>query len=125
MKKELLTIEFRYHDRPEWSHDSGYRTKTITIGVFDTLKEAVDEGNRKLKSLSEHFEVRADDVFKENGLFGFPQRLVSNSCYTTKGVSYFARITSLEFDDLSDTIAETFRAYDRYKQYRNELEDDE
>lgn len=42
-----------------------------------------------------------------------------------KGVAYFARITPLKFDDLSETIAETFKAYDRYRQYRREQENDE
>ena len=45
--------------------------------------------------------------------------------YTTKGIAYFARITPLKFNDLSETIAETFKAYDRYRQYRREQENDE
>ena len=53
--KELLTIEFRYHDELGWEHDDGGRTKTITIGIYDTLEEAVNEGNEALKVLSEHF----------------------------------------------------------------------
>lgn len=36
-QKELLTIEFRYHDQPEDVTNSVCRNKTITIGIFDTL----------------------------------------------------------------------------------------
>ena len=43
----------------------------------------------------------------------------------TKGIAYFAKITPLKFDDLSETIAETFKAYDRYRQYRREQKNDE
>ena len=120
--KELLTIEFRYHDRPNDAGFGEYPTKTITIGVFDTLEEAVDEGNKALEVLSGYFQVRADDRFKIHGLFGYPKRLVTNCCYPTKGIQYFAKITPLKFDDLSETIAETFKAFERYKQYKDEKE---
>ena len=63
--------------------------------------------------------------FKVRALFGTPNRLVTNFCYTTKGIAYFAKITPLKFDDLSETIAETFKAYDRYRQYRREQKNDE
>ena len=103
MQKELLEIEFRYNDRPIGSCPA-------TSGIFDTLEEAVKAGNETLKVLSEHFQVRADDRFKVRGLFGTPDRLVTNCCYTTKGIAYFARITPLNFDDLSESIAEAFKA---------------
>lgn len=108
MQKELLEIEFRYNDRPIGSRPATSCSKTIAIGIFDTLEEAVKAGNETLKVLSEHFQVRADDRFKVRGLFGTPDRLVTNCCYTTKGIAYFARITPLKFNDLSETIAETF-----------------
>lgn len=120
IQKELLTIEFRYLDRPKGECDSEHSNKTITIGVFDTLEEAIKEGNEALKVLSAHFGIRADDCFKVHGLFGNPDRLVTNCCYPTKGISYFANITPLKFDDLSDTIKETFNAYERYKSYKEE-----
>jgi hypothetical protein len=33
MKKELVTIEFRYHDKPLSKDFSGHESKTITIEV--------------------------------------------------------------------------------------------
>lgn len=125
MQKELLEIEFRYHDRPIGSCPATTRSETITIDIFDTLEEAVKVGNETLKVLSEHFQVRADDRFKVKGLFGTSDRLVTNCCYPTKGIAYFARITPLKFNDLSETITETFKAYDRYRQYRHEQENNE
>ena len=85
------------------------------------MEEAVEKGNEVLKALSEKgFEIRSYDRFKVEGLFGFPDRLVSNCCYPTKGIQYFAKITPLKFDDLDSMIQETFDAYERYKFYKTE-----
>lgn len=120
MTKELLTIEFRYHDKPKGEWDSGCPNKTITIGIYETLEEAIVEGNKTLEVLSKTFEVRPEDKFKLKALFGSPQRLVTNCCYSTKGIQYFAKITKLEFSDLTETVEETFKAFDRYLEYKKQ-----
>lgn len=112
-----MTIEFRYHDEPN-DINSVYREKKIAVGIFYTLEEAINEGNRVLEILSKRFEVRPDDKFSKNLLFGTPCRLVTNCCYPTKGISYFAKIVPLKFDDLSDTIGEVFEATERYMAYK-------
>ena len=119
MNKELLTIEFRYHDKPKSDDFCGYTSKTITIGVFNTLGDAITEGNKALNVLSESFEVRADDKFQASFLFGSPKRLVTNTSYPTNGIQYFAKITRLNFDDLNETINETFEAAKRYKEHKS------
>lgn len=118
MKKQLLTIEFRYNDAPKSDNGSTCVNKTITVGIYDTIAEAVDAGNESLIVLAEHFQVRPNDKFKVNGLFGFPDRLVTNTCYPTKGVQYFAQIKALNFDDLDQTIADAFKASQRYRDYK-------
>ncbi len=115
--KELLTVEFRYNDVPKGEHDSGHISKTITIGVFDTLDEAITEGNKLLDTLSKTFQVR--ERFKKNHLFGFPNKLVTNTSYPTYGIQYFAKIETLKFDDLAESINETFKAYTRYRENEN------
>ena len=50
MQKELLTIEFRYHDQPEDVTNSVCRNKTITIGIFDTLEEQLRKAIKHWKS---------------------------------------------------------------------------
>jgi len=122
MRKELLTIEFRYSDKPKNEDSSTCITKTITIGTFNTLEEAINEGNIVLKTLSKAFEVRADNKFRLKYLFGSPCRLVTNCCYPTNGIQYFAKITQLKYDDLSETITETFEAIKRYRKYKNSEE---
>ena len=117
--KELLTIEFRYMDKPKSEYFSGHETKRITIGIYDTLEEAIEEGNKVINTLSKTFEVRHDDKFKLKYLFGYPDRLVTNTCYPTNKIQYFAKITKLSFDNLEDTINEAFKAGERYKEFKN------
>lgn len=116
--KELLQIEFRYYDKPISEDYSGCKTKTITIGVFDTLEQAVNEGNKAIEALSKSFEVRPTDRFKIKGLFGLPDRLVTNSCYPTKGIQYFAKITKIEFTPIEEALTEIFEASNRYNKYK-------
>jgi len=103
--KEVLKVEFRYNDKDVSIH----KKKTITIGIFDTLAEAVNAGNNTLNTLSKSFEVRKTDKFKSNGLFGKPDRLVTNTCYSTNGVEYFANIEQLHFKDVNEVVNEFFK----------------
>lgn len=117
--KELLTVEFRYSDTPEGYFDGTKPVnRTIAIGIYDTLNDAVKAGNETLKKLSEHFEVRSDDQFKAKCPWGLSGRLVTNTCYPTKGVSYFAKITKLSFDDLEATVLEAFQSAERHRKYK-------
>lgn len=117
--KELLTVEFRYVDAPEGYFDKTKDvSKTVTIGIYDTLNDAVDAGNEILKKLSKYFEVRSDDQFKTKCPWRLSGRLVTNICYPTKGVSYFAKITKLSFDDLETTVLEAFQGAERHRKYK-------
>lgn len=125
MTKELLTVEFRYLDEPKYRSSSEYISKIITIGIYDSLEEAIEKGNETLKNLSKYFEVRDDDKFKLHHLFGSPKRMVTNCCYPTKNIQYFAKITTLKYDDLIETVEETFKACTRHVEYRKREELDE
>lgn len=115
--KELLTVEFRYNNYvPHNDFETGYKTKTITLGVFDTLEEAITEGNKALEVLSKSFNIK--ERFKLRGLFGRPDRLVTDS-----KMGLFAKIEQLRFNDLSETVTEVFAALERYKVYRAEQQD--
>lgn len=121
--KRLITIELRYEDRPVNEDIGGYTTRTITVGIYDTLDEAIEQGNKAIELLSKYFEVRSDDYFVKNALFGMPRTLVSNCCYRTQNITYFAKITPLHFDDLEGAIKEAFAARERYAQYLKDREE--
>lgn len=121
--KQLVTVELRYEDEPVNEDVGGYKTCTITVGIYDTLDEAIEQGNKVIKLLSKYFEVRSDDYFVKNALFGAPRTLVSNCCYRTQQIAYFAKIIPLHFDDLEEAIKEAFAARERYKRYEQENQD--
>lgn len=123
MKKELVTIEFRYHDEPTWSQDTGYRNKKVLVGIFDSIEEAVEKGNKVIKILSEYFEVRDNDCFEIHGPVGCPIRLVSNCCYPTNGVIYFAKISQMEVDELPNIISQLFDASRRYMVWHRKIDE--
>lgn len=117
MTKELLTIEFRYHEVPKSEHSCEYVSKTITIGVYDTLEEAVKEGNKVLKDLSSKF--RFSETFGvNNGLWGTATRLVWN--YSQCEVEVFCEIERLNFDDnISKVMNEVFESEEEYRKWKD------
>lgn len=123
MTKELVTIEFRYRDKPKGEHDSGHPIKTITIGVYDTFEEAIIEGNKTLEVLEKHFKLntawnKKDRFGKNNGCFGTATRLVTNLAYLQTPFSFFAKIQKLTYSDVEETITEVLEANKRYKEYK-------
>lgn len=127
MTKELVTIEFRYHDKPESEHFSGYKTKTITIGIFDTFEEAIIEGNEALKVFENHFSIHTfpdgrkankDRFGKNNGPFGVATRLVSPLAYLKTPFDFYAKITKLTHSDVGQAISEVLEAEKRYKEHK-------
>jgi hypothetical protein len=123
MTKELLTIEFRYHDIPKGEWDSEYKSKTITLGVFDTLEEAIVEGNKALEVFEKHFKLntawnRKARFSKNGGCFGEPQRLITALAYLQTPFDFYAKIEKLNYGDVEQTIVEVLEANNRYKEHK-------
>jgi len=129
MTKELVTIEFRYRDKPYNEHFSGHETKTITIGVFDTLDEAIVEGNKALEVFEKHFSLntawnKKNRFGKNNGCFGSVTRLISPLAYLQCPFDFYAKITKLTYADVDKTITDVLEAGKRYKEHKlSERED--
>ena len=128
MTKELLTIEFRYCDVPKGEYDSGHQSKKITLGVFDTLEEAIIEGNKALEMFEKHFKLhtfpdgrnaKKDRFSKTGGCFGSANRLISPLAYLQTPFDFYAKITKLTYADVEQTIAEVLEANKRYKEYKS------
>lgn len=129
MTKELVTIEFRYRDKPKGDWDSEHKDKTITVGVYDTLEEAIVEGNKVLEILEKNFklhvfpnnkgEAKRERFSKNGGCFGYPHRLVTNMAYLQTPFAFFAKIEKLTYGDIEQTIAEVAEAKKRYIEYQN------
>ena len=128
MTKELVTIEFRYHDAPKGECDSEYKSKKITIGIYDTLDEAIVEGNKALEVFEKHFKLnpawnKKDRFSKNGGCFGYPQRLITPLAYLQTPFDFYAKITQLKYDDVEQTIVEALDAVKRYKEHRLLIEE--
>lgn len=112
MNKELLTIEFRYHVIPKSDYTSGFESKKITVGVYNTLEDAVKEGNKVLKELSSRFKFY-ESFGTHNGVFGSATRLVSD-CF--RGYpQVFCKITQLKYDDIRKVMNDVIDSEDKYK----------
>ena len=123
MTKELLTIEFRYHDKPKSEAFSGHESKTITIGIYDTLEEAIVEGNKAMEVFEKHFKLNTawnkKERFSTNGgCFGYPNRLITPLAYLQTPFDFYAKIEQLKYDDFEETISEVLEANKRYKEYQ-------
>lgn len=133
MTKELVTIEFRYVDKPKSEHFSGHESKTVTIGVYDTLEEAIVAGNKVLEILEKNFkihvfpngkgEAKRERFSKNGGCFGYPQRLVSNLAYLQTPFDFYAKIEKLTYDDVQETIDHVLEGRKRYIEFKNSQQD--
>jgi len=115
MKKQyLLTIEFRYLSVPIFDDGTKHHNKTITIGVCDTLDEVIKLGNEQLDILAQKFNIT--DKFEKNHLFGQPRTLVTNCCTKDK-IQFFAKITTLVYDDIMNVVDNVMNDYQKYIEY--------
>jgi len=127
MTKELVTIEFRYRDAPINDSIGEHKTKTITIGVFDTLDEAIFKGNAAIEILESKFPlhkfpdgrtVQKERFSKNGGCFGYPNRLISNMAYLTTPFAFYAKITTLKYDDIEQSITDILDSVKRYRAFK-------
>lgn len=119
MKKYLVTIEFRYTSKREYSHGSNmYIEKPITIGVFDDFDAACIEGNKALEVLESKFkmhtfpqgnEAKKERFGKNGGCFGSPNTLITNLAYLKTPFAFFAKIETLHYEDTAQTIEDVLK----------------
>lgn len=124
MEKFMLELELRY--REVENNDDWPRCPKIVIGIYDSWDEAATIGNNIIADiLAKEFEVRADDKFIKNYLFGSPLNLVTNTCYPRGKPQYFFRIERLNItNDVKTFVMDAIAKHEAYKEwYRNQDED--
>lgn len=125
MKKYPVTLEFRYSDVEVPEHDIFHRSRKITIGVFDTMDDACENGNKALEILESKFELnpaysRRERLSKNGGCFGGAKNLVTNLGYLKTPFQFFLKVTTLSFDSVEAAVAEVMEAVGRYKKFKLE-----
>ena len=121
MEKFMLELELRY--REVVNNDDWPKCPKIVIGIYDSWDEAATIGNNIIADvLAKEFEVRADDKFIKSYLYGSPQNLVTNTCYTRGKPQYFFQIKRLNItDDVETFVTDAIAKYEVYKEwYRNQ-----
>ena len=126
MEKYLLTIEFRYQDMPKYENDSGSSIKKITLGVFDDFDDACKKGNNTMEYLESRFKLhvfpsgldaKKDRFSKNGGCFGGKKDLISNMAYLKTPFTFYAKITTLKYDSIEQSIDDVLESIKRYKNY--------
>ena len=117
VKKEyLLRVEFRYHKMPISDIASDSVFKKMTIGVYDNVEDAVNNGNLTLNKIkAKGLTVREN--FKVKGFMGRHTDLVTNCCGNDK-IKYFVTITTLTYDDIDEVIATAKKDDAKYRKWR-------
>ena len=91
MEKHLVAVEFRYNGKPDKIGCTTY-SKTLTIGVYDSFDDAIDNGNEFLEYMETIFPLRhsrKERFGKNNGPFGDKTTLVSELGYLKTPFSFF------------------------------------
>lgn len=122
MIKYLITIEFRYRGISKGEWDSEHKNKTITLGVYDTIEEAILEGNKALEIFEKHFKLNThwnvkDRFSKNGGCFGNSKTLITNLAYLQTPFELYAKITKLDYLDVEETITNVLDSIKEYKNY--------
>lgn len=129
MEKFLLQLEFRYDDAPKSEDRGTSQNKMVTIGVYDTFDEACLNGNQLLEKLESKFaihtfpsgsEAKRDRFSKNGGCFGSKVTLVTNLAYLKTPFSFFAKIETLKYLPIDETIEDVVKAVKRYHSWKVE-----
>ena len=132
MEKYLVTIEFRYSDAPKHEDDYTSRSKTVTIGIYDDFDDACKYGNELMENLESKFQIhrfpdgtnaKKDRFSKHGGCFGSKNVLITNLAYLKTPFEFYAKITTLKYDEINEAINSVVEAAKRYREYRNSEKD--
>ena len=116
MKQYLVNIEFRYIELPkDEEYEERYRSETITLGIFDTFKEAADEGNKNLELMEKYFELnpnwdRKERFSEHGGCFGMEKYLIGDLGYLETPFTFFMRVVTLNYEPLEGVIQRVCKA---------------
>lgn len=127
-----MRVEFQYVDAPKTEDDHASRETIITIGVYDSYDEACTAGNKLLESLEKIFPLHKfpngtyagrNRFSKNGGPFGGRRSLVTNLAYLQTPFSFYAKIETLKYASIDETISNVIESIKRYREYKLQSED--
>ena len=126
MEKYLVTIEFRYKDAPLYEDGPTTRNKVVTIGIYDDFEQACIHGNNLLRTLESMFPLHRfpggrkapkERFSKNGGAFGSRKTLITNLAYLTTPFEFYAKIQTLKYSDIKESVNEVVDSVKRYRSY--------
>lgn len=116
MEKYIVQVEFRYKAIPKSysAYASDCYSRKITIGIYDSIDEAIKQGNKSLDVLKAKFSF--NNCFSKNG--GIPGTVYKSVCnfVNRDKPQFFAEIKTLHFDDLASVMEDVFNANEKWLQ---------
>lgn len=113
-------------DAPKTEDDCTSRQTEIVIGVYDSYDDACIAGNEFLESMEKRFQLhkfpngtysRRYRFSKNGGPFGGRNNLVTNLAYLQTPFSFFAKIETLKYAPIDETISNVIESIERYKEH--------
>jgi len=102
MDKYLVKIEFRYTGMDTSGQDIRCKSKTVTIGVFDSFEKACIEGNKIFPKLEERYKLNPNYNIKQR--LSFDKRLISDLAYIQTPFQFFVSIETLHYKNISENL---------------------
>lgn len=131
--RHIATVEFRYHSAPEQGGESPrYRERKITLGVYLSREQAIEEVNKLLPLFEERFKLNPSYNRRERfdlGSFSFGDTaIITNRCWVKSNVNFFITIAPLDetpLDEALPAVLQEVGAYDRWLAHQEEEEEEE
>lgn len=107
MKKYLLKIEFRFKGS-ENSFGSTYRTKKNTIGIYETIEEAIKESRSVCEALEDRFQLNKNYNTKQR--LSKQTHIMSNLGYIKTPFDFYLEIETLSYENINKSIDDIMEA---------------
>lgn len=121
MEKFLVTIEFRHNVIPKSDYHTDAVSREVTIGVYDNIDDAVNNGNNALNKLKKYFPI--NECFSKNGgAFGGIRNLIVDWSHKKTKASVYCKITKLHYDDLESVMEECVATQNKYDDWRKQYD---
>lgn len=117
MEQYLITIEYRFKGKPNRWDSTDYETKQ-TLGVFDTLEDAMKCGNEFLPLLEARWDLNPNYNKKERFHKNMGMFIISDLAYIKTPFTFYAKIEKLRYFDSEILLDEITKSCYDYKQYK-------
>ena len=113
-EKFLVSIEFRFGRIPETKYECDETSRRITVGIYDTMDKALEQGNKALDLIKEKLGVEPNfcDKLREN-YYSYP--LVVFYRHMGSPFDLYVSVKTLKFDDIGSVVDDVIKACEEFR----------